>query len=368
MNKKYEILEKEGHVDLGKYRRQPATVTVRRIRALVDIPRHNVKAGDVGGWVQSEENLSQEGDAWIAKNAAAVYSSVVKENALLQDECVVLSGSVISGEAVVEGVAYVEGSGVGGKSRVGGYSTVMFSQVDGEAVLKNFATLSDGSVVKDNAVVSGETKIINSRLCDSVKVGGEEVSVANSSVSGDTEINGSVVVLRSTVESCRVNGKVQIVDSAVGPDVSVSNNASIINGSVVSGFCKVSENVNINNSKLVYPPRPRRKKKGVEPAVLVPGAYYKDVENSEDEGAPTTARVQIKSVLAGVQIDVYPDYVSYSVGDYKDSTHWFTYKEREELLSLLRKHRERSQSPIFVREMDIVESFVNSMWVMECDE
>ena len=42
---------------------------LRRIRALRDIPRYNVKAGDLGGWVESEKNLSQEGDCWVGGNA-----------------------------------------------------------------------------------------------------------------------------------------------------------------------------------------------------------------------------------------------------------------------------------------------------------
>ena len=34
-----------------------------------DIPRHFVRAGDLGGLVESERNLSQEGDAWVSGKA-----------------------------------------------------------------------------------------------------------------------------------------------------------------------------------------------------------------------------------------------------------------------------------------------------------
>ena len=44
-------------------------VSLRRIRALRDIPRYHVKAGDLGGWVGPEKNLSQEGDCWVGGNA-----------------------------------------------------------------------------------------------------------------------------------------------------------------------------------------------------------------------------------------------------------------------------------------------------------
>ena len=59
---------------------------LRRIRALRDIPRYNIKAGDLGGWVESENKLSQEGDCWVGVSA------------------------IISGNAWVGGNAWVDGN------------------------------------------------------------------------------------------------------------------------------------------------------------------------------------------------------------------------------------------------------------------
>ena len=39
--------------------------TLYRIESLVDIPSIGVRKGDLGGWVESESNLSQDGDGWI---------------------------------------------------------------------------------------------------------------------------------------------------------------------------------------------------------------------------------------------------------------------------------------------------------------
>ena len=57
MNDKYELTG------------DPNDAGLRRIRALQDIPRHGVRAGDVGGWVQGERNLDQAGDAWVSGDA-----------------------------------------------------------------------------------------------------------------------------------------------------------------------------------------------------------------------------------------------------------------------------------------------------------
>lgn len=44
-------------------------VLVHRIKAVKDFS--DVKKGDLGGWVESEENLSQEGNCWLYDDAVA---------------------------------------------------------------------------------------------------------------------------------------------------------------------------------------------------------------------------------------------------------------------------------------------------------
>ena len=57
----------------------PDGVVLYRIRALKDFA--DVKAGDLGGFVQSEFNLSQEGNAWVYENACVYGNAGVFENA-----------------------------------------------------------------------------------------------------------------------------------------------------------------------------------------------------------------------------------------------------------------------------------------------
>ncbi len=44
-----------------------------RIKALISFG--NVKVGDMGGYIEKEENLSQSGDAWVSGNAE-VYGPI----------------------------------------------------------------------------------------------------------------------------------------------------------------------------------------------------------------------------------------------------------------------------------------------------
>lgn len=77
MAKKYAILPDQ-NAEIYGY-----TPTRFRIRALRDIPEHGVLAGDLGGFVQSERNLSQTGAAWIADLASATDRSHVGGDSLL---------------------------------------------------------------------------------------------------------------------------------------------------------------------------------------------------------------------------------------------------------------------------------------------
>lgn len=71
---------------------------LHRIRALQDV-REDVHQGDLGGFVESERNLSQEGSCWIYDNALAGENSRVIEQSTLHWACRALGSSIISGDA-----------------------------------------------------------------------------------------------------------------------------------------------------------------------------------------------------------------------------------------------------------------------------
>ena len=81
--KKYE-LTKETKVIGGK--------TLFRIRALRSFG--DIKAGDLGGFIENERNLSHEGNAWVGDNAQ------------------VGGNAQVSGDAWVDGDAWVNGDGL----------------------------------------------------------------------------------------------------------------------------------------------------------------------------------------------------------------------------------------------------------------
>ena len=78
-------------------------ITLFRIKALVDFG--NVKSGDLGGFVEKEENLSMYGDAWVYGNARVCGDSLVCGNARVYGDSLVCGNARVCGDAWVYGDA-----------------------------------------------------------------------------------------------------------------------------------------------------------------------------------------------------------------------------------------------------------------------
>lgn len=125
VDKKYELTDETTEVD-GH--------TLHRIIALKDFS--DVKAGDLGGWIESEKNLSQEGKCWV------------------YDEAKVSGDAQIYGNALVRWNAEVYGN-----ASVYGDAKVYEAKVYGNAKVYKNAEVSGDIWIHDNAQVHGFVKL-----------------------------------------------------------------------------------------------------------------------------------------------------------------------------------------------------------------
>ena len=89
-----------------------------QIRALVDLC-NGVKAGELGGYIEKEENLSQSGNAWVGGDARVTDNARVTGNAQVAGEAQVRDNAWVSGDAHVAGKVHVAGNAhVAGKAWV----------------------------------------------------------------------------------------------------------------------------------------------------------------------------------------------------------------------------------------------------------
>lgn len=125
--KKYKLIEGSRSWQYGR--------PIYRIQALRDFS--DVKKGDLGGFVESEENLSQMGDCWIYDMAQAVEKSMVVGDACLRDCSKMYGSSLLKDKAQLRGSA-----------RMYQYSCLEDNAVAIDADILGFATITGDVVIR----------------------------------------------------------------------------------------------------------------------------------------------------------------------------------------------------------------------------
>ena len=100
---------------MGKYEitdiAHPDNPRLHRIRALVDIPMYGVKAGDLGGYIEKEDNLSQYSNCWVSGNGCVTGNGCVKDNGCVSGNGCVRDNGCVSGNGRVSGNGCVADNG-----------------------------------------------------------------------------------------------------------------------------------------------------------------------------------------------------------------------------------------------------------------
>ena len=136
MEKKYELTNET--IEFGGK-------ILHRIKALKDF--NDVKKGDLGGYIEKEENLSHEGNAWVSDNAWVCGNAWVSDNAKVFGNAWVYGNAKVFGNAEVFGNAWVFGN-----AKVFGNAWVF-----GNAKVYDDAKVYDNARIYDDADISNES-------------------------------------------------------------------------------------------------------------------------------------------------------------------------------------------------------------------
>jgi len=129
--------------------------TLYRIRAIKKISVHNVKKGDLGGYVESLDNLSD--NAWVSGKAMVYGNAKISENALIADNAVVFGNSDISGDVKICGNARVfDNPAIYGNAKI-----------YGDAKVYGNAYVSDNAKIYGDAWIHGDVVVEGSDIIDS---------------------------------------------------------------------------------------------------------------------------------------------------------------------------------------------------------
>lgn len=136
-----------------------------------------VKEGEIGGYIQSESNLSQSDTSWVFNNATICDSSTLSHSTILEDALICDGSTIIN-------------STISGKCRIFKNSTII------ESYLTN------------NVDVCENSEVNNSYLYNSVRINGQ------SKVERCTLDIGARVNKRSQLIYCVVTDQCEITDGA----------------------------------------------------------------------------------------------------------------------------------------------------------
>lgn len=152
MNKKYKLTDET----IMYYGRE-----LHRIESLRNF--NSIEIGQKGGFIESEDNLSHEGNCWVYENAKVYDNAIVSEDAHICYNAEVYQDAKVYGNALIEGYAKVIGKAqVYGTAHINEYSLICeYAQVFDGAYITDVATIKDYAKVYGKTLVRGYTTITN---------------------------------------------------------------------------------------------------------------------------------------------------------------------------------------------------------------
>ena len=121
--------------------------TLYKIKALRDFTNEatgvEIKAGQLGGYVQSENNLSHSGTCWVDESARVFNNARVTDDAYIGGEAMANKDTVIKDSAIVTGAAWITQS----------------AKISGNAYIRDMAFIKGEAEVSGTAEVTGHHTI-----------------------------------------------------------------------------------------------------------------------------------------------------------------------------------------------------------------
>ncbi len=140
--------------------------TLHRIVALRDFS--NVIAGEKGGWIEKEDNLSHEGDCWVS------------DNAIVCDKACVFDNAKVAGNAIVEKCGHVFGeASVSVNARITDYAAIFgYARVFGAALVGERANVCGNSMIGMDAAIEGNARVTGKVVIDGTAYIGGNAEIA----------------------------------------------------------------------------------------------------------------------------------------------------------------------------------------------
>ena len=187
--------------------------TVYRIQALRDIPEHGVKAGDAGGFVSNDSNLSQTDSCWIADDAEVLNQAAVMHNAFVGGNASVAT----SPAAWASPIYLLNNARIIDNAVVRNYTSTpqRHMQISENAVISGNAYIENVGFILGSAKISDEVQLHGCQtIKDNVEIFGHAVLYQGVEVLGKSKVSGNVVLnSHALVRDSILDGSLQVPQS-----------------------------------------------------------------------------------------------------------------------------------------------------------
>lgn len=245
MERKYEFTGETKKVD-GKI--------LQRIRYVRDFPNLTDISGTLGGFLESDMNLSHYGNCVVLDEATVYGKARVTGDAVVRGEAMVMEDATVSGRAAVVQNAVILGRAIVSEdARVAENASVL-----GNAVIQGFAEISGKAKVQGSSFLAGEIKVYDEayismtkrpekdehipHIFDTAEVFGFADIIGKATISGDARVSGHATV----------KNEVKISGSAVVNDMaSISEKAEITGSAIITGKSVIKGSAEIKDTAVV---------------------------------------------------------------------------------------------------------------------
>lgn len=211
--KKYKLIRVDERHHNGESGLDLPTYRIMATRTIKLIDGNMVRPGDLGGFVDGERCLSQEGACWVADDARVYGRSRVEGDALVKEKAVL-------GEAD----SSLQGATASGKSMVSGFANVVGSTLEDYARVDEHAHVLAGCIIDGRAHVTQFARMHFSTASDDSHVGGR-AELTNTSMWGRSFAMGE-----ASLDNCNMR------DKAVVTDFVQAKNVDVMENSFLTGF------------------------------------------------------------------------------------------------------------------------------------
>lgn len=166
-----------------------ANKTLHQIRSLITFTNGpaTIEKGELGGWVESIDNLAQTGNCWISENACVYDSAYVFGNAAISGNAHIFDHARVHGHTIIHGnVKVYEDATVHDHTHIYDNAEIYGNaNVRGHSIISNYAHIYGNTDVSGYSIIKQHAKIY-----EYATVNGHSIIQGHSHVHGYARIEG----------------------------------------------------------------------------------------------------------------------------------------------------------------------------------